>query len=47
MLAPVRDSLANNEPMHWTRVNRLPDYAYFNHSIHVTKAWDARAATAP
>ncbi len=37
MLAPVRDSLANNEPLHWTRVNRLPDYAYFNHSIHVTK----------
>jgi len=23
MLAPVRDSLANNEPLHWTRVNRL------------------------
>jgi len=37
MLAPVRESLANNEPLHWTRVNRLPDYAYFNHSIHITK----------
>jgi hypothetical protein len=37
MLQPVRDSLAKNEPMHWQRVNRLPDYVYFNHSIHVTK----------
>ena len=37
MLAPVRDSLANDEPLHWTRVNRLPDYVYYNHSIHVAK----------
>ena len=37
MLAPVRASLANNEPLHWVRVNRLPDYVYFNHSIHITK----------
>ena len=37
MLEPVRASLANNEPLHWTRVNHLPDYVYFNHSIHITK----------
>ncbi len=37
MLAPVRDSLANNTPLHWTRVNRLPDYVYYNHSIHIAK----------
>ena len=37
MLAPVRESLANNTPLEWTRINRLPDYAYFNHSIHITK----------
>ncbi len=37
MLAPVRDSLARQEPLHWVRVNRLPDYVYFNHSIHVNK----------
>ena len=36
MLAPVRDSLANNQPLQWTRVNHLPDYVYFNHSVHVT-----------
>ena len=37
MLAPVRDSLAQGVPLHWVRVNRLPDYVYFNHSIHVSK----------
>lgn len=37
MLAPVRDSLAKNQPLQWVRVNHLPSYTYFNHSIHVTK----------
>lgn len=37
MLAPVRESLADNKPLEWNRVARVPDYAYFNHSIHVTK----------
>ncbi len=35
MLAPVRQSLENNEPLHWQRVTSLPDYVYFNHSVHV------------
>lgn len=37
MLAPVRESLADNKPIHWNKVNRLPDYVYFDHSIHVAK----------
>ena len=37
MLAPVRLSLAENKPLAWHRVSRLPDYVYFNHSIHVTR----------
>jgi hypothetical protein len=37
MLAPVRQSLAEHKPIHWNRVHRLPDYVYFDHSIHVTK----------
>lgn len=36
-LKPVRDSLANGQPIQWNRVNNLPDYVYFNHSIHVDK----------
>lgn len=35
MLAPVRESLAKNKPLSWHRVNNLPDYVYFNHSVHV------------
>ena len=37
MLQPVRDSLANNTPIQWNRVYNLPDFVYFNHSIHVDK----------
>ncbi len=37
MLAPVRDSLANGTPLRWNRVARLPDYVYFNHSIHIDR----------
>ncbi len=37
MLSLVRDSLAQNKPLIWSRVNRVPDYVYFNHSIHVSK----------
>ena len=37
MLAPVRASLADGQPIHWSKVNKLPDYVYFDHSIHIAK----------
>jgi len=37
ILAPVRESLADGKPLIWGRVNDLPDYVYFNHSIHIAK----------
>ena len=37
MLEPVRRSLATGEPLRWTRVHDLPDFVYFDHSIHVRK----------
>jgi hypothetical protein len=37
MLAPVRQSLAEGKPLAWRRVHDLPDYVYFDHSIHVAK----------
>jgi Cytochrome c7 and related cytochrome c len=37
MLAPVRTSMRTNEPIRWNRVHDLPDYVFFNHSIHVQK----------
>lgn len=37
MLAPVRRSLAENQPIRWNKVYKLPDYVYFDHSIHIAK----------
>src|SRR3954447_23946843 len=37
MLAPWRESLAENKPLVWQRVARVPDYVYFRHDIHIAK----------
>ena len=37
MLAPDRQSLAENKPYAGRASIRLPDYVYFDHSIHVAK----------
>ncbi len=37
LLEPVRASLREDRSLHWTRVHDLPDFVYFNHSIHVKK----------
>lgn len=37
MLEPVRASYRDNQPIEWTRVNMLPGYVYFDHSIHIAK----------
>ena len=37
MLAPVRFSFSSGQSLQWTRVHDLPDFVYFNHSIHVKK----------
>ena len=36
-LEPVRASFRDDRPLQWTRVHDLPDFVYFNHSIHVKK----------
>jgi hypothetical protein len=37
ILEPVRASFREDKPMQWIRVHDLPDFVYFNHSIHVKK----------
>jgi hypothetical protein len=37
VLQPVRDSWQSGKPLQWQRVHDLPDYVYFDHSIHVAK----------
>jgi hypothetical protein len=34
-LEPVRASFRDDKPLQWVRVHDLPDFVYFNHSIHV------------
>src|SRR6186997_1875983 len=36
-LEPVRDSFRSGRSIEWTRVHDLPDFVYFDHSIHVHK----------
>ena len=36
-LEPVRESFRSGRSIQWTRVHDLPDFVYFNHSIHVNK----------
>jgi len=36
-LEPVRESFRSGRSLEWTRVNQLPNYVYFNHSIHIHK----------
>jgi hypothetical protein len=37
LLEPVRRSFASGESIPWNRVHDLADFAYFDHSIHITK----------
>jgi hypothetical protein len=36
MLEPVRASFKDDRSIEWVRVHDLPDFAYFDHSVHVT-----------
>ena len=36
-LEPVRESYRTDKSIQWVKVHRLPEFAYFNHSIHVNK----------
>ena len=36
-LEPVRESYRTDQSIQWIKVHRLPDFVYFNHSIHINK----------
>ena len=36
-LEPVRESFRSGRSIQWTRVHDLPDFVYFDHSIHIHK----------
>lgn len=37
MFKPLLDAWTAGTSIHWHRVNQLPDFVYFDHSIHVAK----------
>lgn len=36
-LAPLHESLRTGKPIAWNRLYDLPDFVFFNHSVHVAK----------
>ena len=36
-LALVRESAASGKPIQWIQIHKMPDFVYFNHSVHVTR----------
>lgn len=40
LLEPVRRSRYEHRPIAWQRVHDLPDFVFFDHSIHVTRGID-------
>lgn len=37
LLEPIRAAYRDGEAVRWQRVHDLPDFVYFNHSVHVTQ----------
>jgi len=46
-LQVVRDSYENDVPLNWNLVHKVPDYAFFNHSIHVAKGMGCTTCHGP
>lgn len=47
MLEPVRESYRTGNSLVWTRVHDLPDFVYFDHSIHINKGVGCKSCHGP
>lgn len=47
LLEPVRQSYETGTPIKWVQVNKLPEFVYFNHSIHVAKGVNCNTCHGP
>jgi hypothetical protein len=36
-LEPLRQAWATGKPIPWVQIHKTPDYAYFNHSVHINR----------
>ncbi len=47
LLEPVRQSMETGTPIVWNKVNKVPDFVYFNHSIHVNRGLNCNTCHGP
>jgi Cytochrome c7 and related cytochrome c len=47
MLEPVRESFRTGNSLNWERVHDLPDFVYFDHSIHINKGVGCESCHGP
>ena len=47
LLDPLRKSLETNTPIKWNKVNKVPEFVYFNHSIHVDRGVNCNTCHGP
>ena len=47
LLEPVRASYIKQEPLKWNRLHSVPDFVYFNHSIHINRGINCNTCHGP
>jgi hypothetical protein len=47
LLEPLRQSYETGTPLRWVQVNKLPEFVYFNHSIHVSRGLNCNTCHGP
>jgi hypothetical protein len=47
LLKPIRDSWETGTPISWVKVNRVPDFVYFDHSIHIARGLNCNTCHGP
>jgi hypothetical protein len=47
LLEPIRESYRTNTPMKWNQLNKVPEFVYFNHSIHINRGLNCNICHGP
>lgn len=47
LLEPLRKSYETNTPIKWNKVNKVPEFVYFNHSIHIARGINCNTCHGP
>lgn len=47
LLAPIREGFETGTPIVWNKVNKVPDFVFFNHSIHINRGLNCNICHGP